>query len=59
MGEPRRLKAHAAAPHMAAYAAKTKDLIASRVIHVRRRRELTRPAMGASAAIAGWRRDAL
>ena len=28
------LKAHAAAPHMAAYAAKTKDLIASRVIHV-------------------------
>ena len=28
------LKAHAASPHMAAYAAKTKDLIASRVIHV-------------------------
>jgi quinol monooxygenase YgiN len=28
------LKAHAAAPHMAAYAARTKDLIASRVIHV-------------------------
>jgi quinol monooxygenase YgiN len=28
------LKAHAAAPHMVAYAAKTKDLIASRVIHV-------------------------
>jgi quinol monooxygenase YgiN len=28
------LKAHGAAPHMAAYAAKTKDLIASRVIHV-------------------------
>ncbi|HXY99360.1 MAG TPA: putative quinol monooxygenase [Stellaceae bacterium] len=28
------LKAHAVAPHMAAYAAKTKDLIASRVIHV-------------------------
>lgn len=28
------LKAHAAAPHMAAYAAKTKDMIASRVIHV-------------------------
>lgn len=28
------LAAHAAAPHMAAYAAKTKDLIASRVIHV-------------------------
>jgi quinol monooxygenase YgiN len=28
------LKAHARAPHMAAYAAKTKDLIASRVIHV-------------------------
>jgi quinol monooxygenase YgiN len=28
------LKAHAAAPHMAAYAAKTKALIASRVIHI-------------------------
>ena len=28
------LKAHAAAPHMAAYAASTKDMIASRVIHV-------------------------
>jgi quinol monooxygenase YgiN len=28
------LKAHAAAPHMAAYAAKVKDMIASRVIHV-------------------------
>ena len=28
------LKAHGAAPHMAAYAAETKDLIASRVIHV-------------------------
>ncbi len=28
------LKAHSAAPHMAAYAAKVKDLIASRVIHV-------------------------
>ena len=28
------LKAHAAAPHMAAYAAKTKDMIAERVIHV-------------------------
>jgi quinol monooxygenase YgiN len=28
------LKAHGAAPHMAAYAAKTKELIASRVIHV-------------------------
>jgi quinol monooxygenase YgiN len=28
------LKAHAAAPHMAAYSAKVKDLIASRVIHV-------------------------
>ncbi len=31
---PDALKAHASAPHMAAYAAKTKDLIASRVIHV-------------------------
>ena len=28
------LKAHAAAPHMVAYAAKTRDMIASRVIHV-------------------------
>jgi quinol monooxygenase YgiN len=28
------LKAHAAAPHMAAYAAKTREHIASRVIHV-------------------------
>ena len=28
------LMAHAAAPHMAAYAAKTKDLLASRVIHI-------------------------
>ncbi len=28
------LKAHAAAPHMAAYAATAKDMIADRVIHV-------------------------
>jgi quinol monooxygenase YgiN len=28
------LKAHAAAPHMAAYAAKTREFIASRVIHI-------------------------
>lgn len=28
------LKAHAAAPHMATYSAKTKDLIASRTIHL-------------------------
>jgi quinol monooxygenase YgiN len=28
------LKAHAGAPHMAAYAAKTRPLIASRIIHV-------------------------
>ncbi|MBD0274178.1 MAG: antibiotic biosynthesis monooxygenase [Acetobacteraceae bacterium] len=28
------LKVHGAAPHMAAYAAKTKEMIASRVIHV-------------------------
>lgn len=28
------LKAHAVAPHMAAYAARTRDMIASRVIHV-------------------------
>ena len=31
---PEALKAHATAPHMAAYAAKTKELMASRVIHV-------------------------
>ena len=28
------LKAHAAAPHMAAYSARTRDMVASRVIHV-------------------------
>ena len=28
------LKAHAAAPHMAAYGARTKEMIASRIIHV-------------------------
>jgi quinol monooxygenase YgiN len=28
------LQAHAAAPHMAAYGAKTKELLADRVIHV-------------------------
>ena len=28
------LKAHAAAPHMAAYASRTREMIASRVIHV-------------------------
>ncbi len=28
------LRAHAAAPHMAAYAAKVKDFLASRVIHI-------------------------
>ena len=28
------LKAHAASPHMAAYSAKTKDMIASRTIHI-------------------------
>jgi len=32
--DPQALKAHAAAPHMAAYSAKVKDMIASRVIHV-------------------------
>lgn len=31
---PDALKAHAAAPHMAAYGAKTKDLIESRTIHI-------------------------
>ena len=30
------LKAHGAAPHMAAYAARTRDMIAKRVIHVLR-----------------------
>ncbi|HSF94060.1 MAG TPA: putative quinol monooxygenase [Thermohalobaculum sp.] len=28
------LKAHAASPHMAAYAARTKDMLAGRVIHI-------------------------
>lgn len=28
------LKAHAAAPHMAAYGARTKDFVASRTIHI-------------------------
>ena len=28
------LKAHAAAPHMAAYGARTKEFIAARVIHI-------------------------
>ena len=32
--DPQALKAHAAAPHMAAYGAKVKEMIASRVIHV-------------------------
>ena len=31
---PDALEAHAASPHMAAYAAKSKDMIASRAIHV-------------------------
>ena len=31
---PDALKAHAASPHIAAYAAKTRDMIASRTIHV-------------------------
>jgi len=31
---PEALRAHAAAPHMAAYAAQSKDMIASRAIHV-------------------------
>jgi quinol monooxygenase YgiN len=31
---PDHLKAHAAAPHMKAYGAKVKDMVASRVIHV-------------------------
>ena len=31
---PEALKAHAAAPHMSAYAAKTKEMIASRLIHI-------------------------
>jgi len=31
---PEALKAHGAAPHMAAYAAKTREMVASRVIHI-------------------------
>jgi quinol monooxygenase YgiN len=31
---PDALKAHAATPHMVAYGAKTRDLLASRVIHI-------------------------
>ena len=31
---PEALKAHAVTPHIKAYAAKTKDMIASRVLHV-------------------------
>lgn len=31
---PEALKAHAASPHMAAYAAKTREMIANRVIHI-------------------------
>jgi len=31
---PEALKAHAASPHMSAYAAKTRELIASRTVHV-------------------------
>jgi quinol monooxygenase YgiN len=31
---PEALRAHAASPHMTAYAAKTRDMIASRTIHV-------------------------
>ena len=31
---PEALKAHAASPHMAAYTAKTRDMLASRTIHV-------------------------
>lgn len=31
---PEALRAHAASPHMAAYGAKTKDLVADRVLHI-------------------------
>ena len=31
---PEALKAHGASPHMAAYAAKTRDMLANRVIHI-------------------------
>jgi quinol monooxygenase YgiN len=31
---PEALRAHAASPHMAAYAAKTRNMIASRTVHV-------------------------
>lgn len=35
-GSMEELKAHAAAPHMAAYGAKVKDLVAARVVHILR-----------------------
>jgi quinol monooxygenase YgiN len=31
---PEALRGHAASPHMAAYAAKTRDMIATRIVHV-------------------------
>jgi quinol monooxygenase YgiN len=31
---PEHLRAHAASPHMAAYGAKTREMVASRVIHI-------------------------
>ena len=31
---PEALRAHAASPHMAAYGAKTRDMVANRVIHI-------------------------
>jgi quinol monooxygenase YgiN len=31
---PEALRAHAASPHMAAYAARTRDMIAGRIVHV-------------------------
>ena len=31
---PEALKAHAASPHMAAYGAKTREMVANRVVHV-------------------------
>jgi quinol monooxygenase YgiN len=31
---PEALRAHAASPHMAAYAAKTREMIANRIVHV-------------------------
>ena len=48
------LKAHAASPHMAAYGARTRDMIASRVIHPDSSRRVTQLDMGEK--VPAWRR---